>query len=62
MTAVKGFYFERRVKIMKKKRILYAILWFLIGTAAIMTIPDESAVIYADKVLDATHSSDVLSR
>lgn len=47
---------------MKKKRILYAILWFLIGISAIMTIPDEPAIIYADEALDVTHSADVLSR
>ena len=62
MAAGKGFYFERRIKIMKKKRILYAILWFLIGISAIMTIPDEPAIIYADEALDVTHSAEVLSR
>ena len=44
------------------KRLVYAIIWFLIGVSAIMTIPDESAIIYTDEALDVTHSSEVLSR
>jgi len=43
------------------KRLVYAIIWLLIGVSAIMTIPDESAI-YVDESLYTTHSADVLSR